>query len=220
MENSIEKIWKDGFLSSDALVAPKLNDLYNQKSIDVIDKFKRMYEVNMVAIVAFALILLPVSFVTEMAYMGILMFLLFNVVVVINRKYKRKLEKIDKSLNSYQYIKSFDNWMKEVLLINEKMNRYIYVYIFLSLLIGFWFGGIGGDIPGKELLNNFLIDYPNTYLFLGLPLFGILGIVIILFLLSFFGARIGKYDFNLVYGRILKKINELLSDMEELRAQE
>ena len=220
MENSIEKIWKEGFLSSDVLVAPKLNDLYNQKSIDVIDKFKRMYEVNVIAIVAFSFIILPVSFVTETAYMGILMFILFNTVVLINRKFKKKLGEIDKSLNSYQYLKSFDNWMQEVLLLNEKMNRYIYAYIFLSILIGFWFGGIGGDIPGNVFLSNFLADYPNTYLFLGLPMFGILGIVIILFLLSFFGARIGKYDFNLVYGRILKKINELLSDMEELRAQE
>ena len=28
MEKSIESIWKEGFLKSDALVAPKLNDLY------------------------------------------------------------------------------------------------------------------------------------------------------------------------------------------------
>ena len=31
MEKSIESIWKQGFLNSDALVAPKLNNLYNQK---------------------------------------------------------------------------------------------------------------------------------------------------------------------------------------------
>jgi len=40
MEKSIETIWKEGFLESDALVAPKLNDLYNQKSIHIVDKFK------------------------------------------------------------------------------------------------------------------------------------------------------------------------------------
>ena len=58
MEKSIETIWKEGFLKSDALVAPKVNDLYNQKSNHIIDKFKRMYEINLVAIVAFAFILL------------------------------------------------------------------------------------------------------------------------------------------------------------------
>ena len=43
MEKSIETIWKQGFLKSDALVAPKLNDLYNQKSTHIIDKFNNMF---------------------------------------------------------------------------------------------------------------------------------------------------------------------------------
>ena len=38
MEKSIETIWKEGFMKDDALVAPKLNDLYNQKSANIIDK--------------------------------------------------------------------------------------------------------------------------------------------------------------------------------------
>ena len=35
MDNSIETIWKKGFLNSDALIAPKLNNLYNQKSQNI-----------------------------------------------------------------------------------------------------------------------------------------------------------------------------------------
>ena len=51
MEKSIETIWKEGFLKSDTLIAPKLNDLYNQKSKHVIDKFKRVFKINLIAIV-------------------------------------------------------------------------------------------------------------------------------------------------------------------------
>ena len=40
MRNSIEEIWKEGFLNEKSLVAPKINDLYNQKSMDLIDKMK------------------------------------------------------------------------------------------------------------------------------------------------------------------------------------
>ena len=36
-------VQKEGFLNKDALVAPKLNNLYSPKSIDTVDKFKRMY---------------------------------------------------------------------------------------------------------------------------------------------------------------------------------
>ena len=217
MEKSIEAIWKEGFLEKDALIAPKLNNLYNQKSKHIIDKFKRMYEINLIALVVFAFIVLPVSFIVELPYMGIFMFILFTVVVLVNRKVKKGLEKIDKSESSYQYLKAFNNWMKELLSVNAKMNRYLYVYVFLSLIIGFWFGSIGGNIPGEEFVNNLLVDYPNTYLVFGLPLFGIIGMILVILLLSFFGARIGKWDFNLVYGRILKKMNEFLADMEELR---
>ena len=42
MEKSIEAIWKEGFLEQDALVAPKINELYNQKSSDIVDKMTRM----------------------------------------------------------------------------------------------------------------------------------------------------------------------------------
>lgn len=218
MEKSIETIWKEGFLKSDALVAPKLNDLYNQKSIHIVDKFKSMYRINLIAIVAFSIIFLVVSFFTELAYMGILMFLLFNTVVIVNRKFKRRLEKIDKSQNSYQYLSSFNMWIQEIVRVNTKLSRYLYPYVFLSLILGFWFGGFGGNIPGEEFINNIILDYPDTYLIFGLPLFGMLGVVFIMSLLAFFGGRIGKWDLNIVYGRILKKLKVLLVEMEELRS--
>ena len=62
MEKSIEDIWKEGFLKSDALIAPKVNNLYNKKSIDIIDKFKRMFKINLIVIVAFAFASLIMSF--------------------------------------------------------------------------------------------------------------------------------------------------------------
>jgi len=61
MEKSIESIWKEGFLKSDALVAPKVNNLYTQKSIHVIDKFKRMFRINLIAIVVFSFVFLIIS---------------------------------------------------------------------------------------------------------------------------------------------------------------
>ena len=218
MEKTIETIWKEGFLKNDALIAPKLNDLYNQKSIHIVDKFKRMYQINLIAIVVFAAVLLLVSFTTEMAYMGILMFILFNAVVIVNRRFSRSLQEIDKSQNSYQYLNSFDKWIKEMVLVNIKLSRYLYPYVFLSMIAGFWFGGFGGDVPGKDFVNEIIIDYPNTYLVFGVPLIGILGVVLVVGLLAFFGGRIGKWDLNIIYGRILKKLDVLINEMEELRS--
>ncbi len=218
MEKSIEAIWKEGFLKSDALVAPKLNDLYNQKSKHIVDKFKRMYKINLIAIVIFGFIVLPVSFIVEMPYMGIPMFILFSAVIIVNRKLRKGLDKIDNSQNSYQYLNSFNMWIKELVSVNTKLSRYLYPYVLISMIAGFWFGSIGGNIPGEEFVHKLTLDYPNMYLLFGLPLYGVLGMILAIGLLAFFGGHIGKWDLNIVYGRVLKKLEILKAEMEELRA--
>ncbi|UQD54930.1 hypothetical protein [Flavobacterium sp. K5-23] len=218
MEKSIETIWKEGFLKNDALLAPKLNDLYNQKSIDIVDKFKRMYKINRIAIIAFAFIILPISFIVRIPYMGIGMFLIFSVISVIANKFSKSLNKIDKTVSSYQYLISFDNWVKEMISVNTKLSRYLYPYVFIIMVSAFWFGAIGGDVPGDKLLNYILLEYPDTYLIFGFPLILIVVALLIVGLLAFFGGQIGKWDLNLVYSGILKKLDETLADMEELRA--
>jgi len=56
MKNSIEEVWKEGFLNEKSLVAPKINDLYNQKSKDLVEKMERMFRINLVAIVGMAIV--------------------------------------------------------------------------------------------------------------------------------------------------------------------
>ena len=43
--------------------------------------------------------------------------------------------------------------------------------------------------------------------------------LVITSLLAIFGGRIYKLDLNIVYGSILKKLAELISDMEDLRTE-
>ena len=217
MEKSIESIWKDGFIENNALVVPKLNDLYNQKSIDIVDKFRKMYKTNIIGIVLFAVILLPVATFVKIPYMGISFFFLFSVLVFFAIKFKKKLDAINKNTNSYQYLKTFDNWTKEMTKFNTKMSTYLYPYVFLSMVAGFWFGSFGGNIPGEELVNLLQTKYPDMMVFFGIPLFGIIAVIFIVGLLAFFGGRIGQWDLKIGYGRILKRLDTLLADMEELR---
>jgi hypothetical protein len=212
MEKSIESIWKQGFLDKDAMVAPKLNNLYNQKSIHIIDKFKRMFKINLNALVVFSFVVLIVSFFVKIPVMGILMFSLFNFIVLVNKKLFKGLNTIDKNVSSYQYLKSFDNWMKEQVSVNMKMSRYIYPYIFLAMVSGFWFSS-----PFRETINRVFGNY-QPYMLYGIPVFWVFAMLIIVVLLAIFGGRIYKWDLNIVYGRVLRKLDELLSDMEDLRS--
>ncbi len=211
MEKSIESIWKQGFLNSDALVAPKLNNLYNQKSIHVIDKFKRMFKINLISIVVGSILFLGISFLIGIPWMGIGFFLTLSVIVIVNRRLSRGLAKIDKSENSYHYIKAFDNWMKQQVSVNSLMARFYYPLFFLSILLGFW------QQLGEAITNKLVLNYPGIDLIFGVPLFLIIGVVLMMALLSYFGARIYIWDLKVVYGGVLRKLNEIIADMEELR---
>jgi hypothetical protein len=211
MEKSIESIWKQGFLENDAMVAPKLNNLYNQKSIHIIDKFKRMFKINLNALVIFSFFVLVVSFFVKIPVMGVLMFILFNVIVIVNKRLLKGLNDIDKNVSSYQYLKSFDTWMKSQIEVNYKMSRYIYPYIFIAMVSGFGFSS-----QFRESLNRMLGGY-QPYMVFDIPVFWVIAMIVIIILLAIFGGRIYKWDLNIVYGRIIKKLDELITDMEDLR---
>lgn len=217
MEKSIETIWKEGFLRNDVLVAPKLNDLYNKKSQHIVDKFTRMFKINLIALVIGSFFMMGISYLVEIPYMGIGMFIMVNILALINKNLMKGLEEIDKNTNSFQYLKTFDNWMKKQMSINELFARFLYPIIFLSLLAGFWFGGFGGDVPGQILVNELTMRYPDMVLVFGIPLYGLLGGLLIIMLLAYFGGTIYRWDLNIVYGRVLKKLREIIADMEELR---
>jgi hypothetical protein len=217
MEKSIEDIWKEGFLKSDALVAPKINNLYNQKSIHIIDKFKRMFKINLIAIIAFSFIFLIITYYNGMLITGIIFFLVLTVLVIINKRLLNDLEKIDKGASSYQYLKTFNEWIKKQVSINEGFSRFMYPIIFLSIIIGWWFIDAEGIPLGERLVGEVLYGFPDTYLIQGIPLIAIIVIILIVGLLALFGGRIYQWDLNIVYGRIFKKLEELMTDIEELK---
>jgi hypothetical protein len=213
MEKSIESIWKEGFLQKNAMVAPKLNNLYTKKSIHIIDKFKRMFKINLNALVIFSFVLLPVSFFVKIPVMGVMMFILFNVIVFVNKRLLKGLDQIDKNVSSYQYLKSFDTWMQEQIATNVKMSSYIYPYGFIAMVSGFWFST---DI--RETSNRILGSYQPDMIY-GMPIYWMALMLVIIILLAVFGGRIYKLDLKIVYGGLLKKLAELISDMEDLRTE-
>ncbi|MBJ6367989.1 hypothetical protein [Snuella sedimenti] len=218
MEKSIEDIWKEGFLESDALVAPKINKLYNKKSIHVIDKFKRMFKINLIAIIAFSFIFLIISFFIGIPITGVIFFVTLSVLVFINKELLNNLEKVDLGASSYQYLKAFNQWKNKQIAINKKISKFLYPIIFLSMILGFWFKDAEGMPLGERLVNEVLKGFPDIYLIYGIPVVGIVIALLILVLLAFFGDRIYKWDLNIIYGRVFKKLEELIADIENLRS--
>lgn len=208
MEKSIESIWKEGFLKSDALIVPKINNLYAQKSKHIIDKFKRMFRINLNAIVIGSFVILTASFLVGIPVMGVGYFFILNGIALLNKKLIKDLHKIDKNVSSYEYLHAFNNWMKKQLAVNKRMAKCYYPLFFLFMVLGFWFSS---DIQE-------IVERPNQiYLAYGIPVFWTLPVLFITGLLAYFGDRIYNFDVGLVYGHVFRKLDEIITDMEELR---
>ncbi|MCS5590797.1 MAG: hypothetical protein NZ824_12610 [Candidatus Thioglobus sp.] len=212
MNNSIEEIWKQGFISNDALVAPVINDLYNQKSQNIVDKFELVFKWNLIGLVAFALVVLVALILFGTPYLGLFISAMLMALVIRGRKEQASLKLLDKNVNSYQYLKSFDNWLKEMMLSYAKLYSFFYPALFLSMAVQSRFTELG-----QAAINGFVNEFPDTVMLFSTPLYLLLAVAVIASLLFYFSGSLYRIDFNSVYGRMLTKLEDLISDMEELR---
>lgn len=212
MEKSIESIWKEGFLENDALVAPKLNNLYNQKSKIITDKLKRMFKINLYAIVIMAVVILGIYMLLDVPFAGLLIFMLLMVVFVKAKKQGRSLNELDYSQSSYEYLNAMNNWIKNIMSKNVSTMRFFYPLVFLASMAPIWYALKNGEITGQILSNH-----PEISLLFGIPVVAIVIVFVIMVLMVIFGEKIYRWDVNLVYGSVFRKLEGLVNDMEELR---
>src|SRR5215217_7724111 len=121
MKNSIEEIWKEGFLNETSLVVPKINDLYNQKSKHVVDKVKRMLRFNQILIVVMSIVLPVIHYFVDAFWQGIAASVLLLMTLWYNNRLINSIETLDQGTTSFEYLKSFDRWLEEVLSKCEKI---------------------------------------------------------------------------------------------------
>ena len=212
MSKSIESIWEEGFLKGDELIIPKINNLYEKKSIHIIDKFKKMFRINLIAIAISSIVILIATIVVKIPVFGIILFFLLNALVINGKKHMKTLNRIDNTISSYEYLKSFDSWMKVQISSYTRLYRYFYPLLFLGLVVGGYFSEYWDLI-----LSDLLIAFPSTTLVMGIPVYILVPVVIITALLGVFGGALYRMDLDLVYGNTIRKLDDIINDMEELR---
>lgn len=213
MEKSIEEIWKAGFLDEDALIAPKINDLYNQKSQHIIAKFQRRFRLNIIIFVGSAVVALASYTASGAFYVGLFMFVVMGLMAWHSYKEAKNFRKIDQGVSSYEYLKAFDTWLKEILEVYTGIYRFMYAMFFLATVAGVWFSNFK-----ERALEKLTLKYPTIFYSIdGVPVYLLTGVIIITVVLTYFGRQIYRWDVNLLYGRILRKLDTLIKDMEELR---
>ena len=215
MEKSIESLWKEGFLKSDMLIAPKINNLYNQKSKTLIEKIQRMMKINLILILAASLLILIWWYFNDVLYLGIFIFTLLNSMAIYGMIQMDRMKKtIDYGESSYHYVKAFHHWINHVIENNTKLMRFFYPLMFIAAAGTVWYSN-----DNEKFLSELVIRHvPNVLMWGGIPVIFIVGILVIAVAMAVFGGSIYKWDVDLVYGRVFKKLDEIIADMEELRS--
>ena len=212
MEKSIEAIWKEGFLNEKSLVAPKVNDLYNQKSRHVVDRVIRMFRVNLIVIVVTAFIFPVVYYFLDALWQGVAASFLLLLTAWYNKRQINGIKTLDTGATSLDYLKSLDQWLKDVLLKSEKVARLsypLYLLIAISTIWSAW--------NKQGLTLKIHQKFPDLIAIGDIPLVAqILAALTILLMISY-SVKIYKWEVRLMYGRVFGKLRETIAEMEKLK---
>ena len=211
MKNSIEVIWKEGFLNEKSLVAPKINDLYNQKSKDLVDKMKRMYRNNLIAIVIMAIVFPIMYYFLDVIWQGVAASILMLLTVWYSKREKRSIKTLDHGATSLDYLKSFDRLLKDALSRGEKVLRFTYPLYFLIAISIIWSAWNKGPLTSKMYQK-----YPDVIFIGSVPLFALIIAGVATLLMFYFSGRIYRWDVRLIYGRVFRKLEETIAEMENV----
>ena len=214
MRKTIEATWREGFLNPDALVAPKINDLYTRKSLHIADRIQRMQRINEIAIVIGMPILWALYAALGMPYGGAIICVAWVGLIVVRRLFLPHITKFDApvSVDSYQYLKAFQRWLKNRLAWGRRVQRHIYAVTFMAIAIG-----IGESAVGQLAIRQIVESNPGIRLVYGVPLILIVGVMVLGTVVDLLGGVIFDFDVSTVYRNVFRKLDEMVAEMEELR---
>ena len=116
------------------------------------------------------------------------------------------------SVDSYQYLKAFQRWLKNRLAWGRRVQRHIYAVTFIAIAIG-----MGESAPGQLLIRHIVESDPGIRLVYGVPLILIVGVGVMAIVVDLLGGVIFDFDVNTVYRNVFRKLDEMVAEMEELR---
>lgn len=215
MKNSIETIWKEGFLNEKSLVAPKINDLYNQKSKHLVDKMRRTFRVNLIVIVSLAIVIPVVHYFLDIIWQGVAASVLILLTAWYGTLQMQSLKALDQGATSLDYLKSLDRWLKDIFSRSEKIAR---VYYTLCFVIAISTMGSAWN-KNEELVSETHRKFPDLIFIGNIPLVALIIAAVATLLMFYFSDRIYKWDVRLMYGRVFDKLEETIAEMEKLKQE-
>ncbi|MFD0963601.1 hypothetical protein [Pseudofulvibacter geojedonensis] len=204
MEKSIETIWENGFLNNQDLIAPRLNEIYNKKSQHIVEVLvkKMENEVVLLFIITFFNLVLG-SILAKSFVWGIICALTVIPWIFVAKKQLQAIKHIEFTVNCYDYLKRVREKLKQITMFNFKLSVLSVPIVLTPLLIYTYFNNI--DKTFGEIMGNANLGGSNKLIFIFIPVVTILSALFFKIML-----RLGN--------KTAKKIEQIVKDMEELRA--
>lgn len=204
MEKSIEKIWNDAFIDENALITPKINDLYNQKSKSIIAKIKRTYEIDNKGLIPIAIISVIITAFNDKLIIGLYGAFLIMCLYFFNRSLLSKFKHIDIKSDNLTYLKSYKEVINSVMKATKKMFLFAIPIAVMSIF------GLDFFLKEFSFLSKFITEDHTT-----LQIVGILLLMSVC--LTAFVTIVYAVTTKLVYGRLISKLDEIIKEIENLK---
>ncbi|MEL7249509.1 MAG: hypothetical protein AAFZ63_19755 [Bacteroidota bacterium] len=212
MEKSIENIWKEGFINEQALVVPRINNLYNKKSTHLIDRLLRTGSRNVIGIAIGAVLVFLFFTIIGSWPAGLALCLLLFVLAYYTRLQGQKLASIDKGQNSYHFLQSLQGTLQEMTQTYQRIYQYLYPMIVLLFGLGFMYTNNADKVWAKVAQ-----EFPEMSWYYGLPSMAIIALLVFTVLTALLARPLYRFDIGIIYGPILRNLEEMLDDMQTLR---
>lgn len=203
MEKSIENLWKEGFLSLGPLAAPKVNDLYRKKSLLLTARMRKTMKWDIYLALPMGVIFLFGFGIKVHWGLGVYAFMICLALFLVGLNTLRKQSPdFPVDADVYRYLKDYRERIRVKI---KKWTRRFAWGTPLVVLPAYYFLFFILSDKGYSILER-----EHGWIAL------VVLILIISAFLSVWGVISYRFGVGAVYGRLLKRIDRTLADMEEL----
>lgn len=206
MDKSIHKIWNEAFLNEKTLIAPKINNLYNQKSKSIIHKIKRTYDIDNKGLIPMAIIVAIGGFLLSEITIGLYGAFLIICLYFFNSNLLRKFSAIDVKTDNLTYLKNYRAIITEVSKASKKLFVFAIPLAVLSIFV------LAYNIKEKSFLSKFIASDSTALETIGIG-------VAIAFVVAIIGSIVYYLSTKIVYGTHISKLDDIIKEMEALKEQ-
>ncbi len=204
MEKSIEKIWNEAFIDEQSLIAPKINNLYNQKSQSLINKIKRTYETDNKGLIPMAILVAVGMTLFSEAIIGFYGAFLILCLYFFNTRLLSQFNNIDVKSDNLTYLKEYKTVINTVIKASKKLFIFAIPLAVLSIF------ALAFSIKEKSFLSKFISSDTSFIEVIGI------GFIVAL-IVSVIGIIVYTISTKILYGTHISKLDSIIKEMEELK---